>query len=109
MSLNDTIQATLSQTRGFTTTTLGCAFADDNSFGPSVAKQCRAFDFTLLFEQAFLSLIPSILFVLGSVVRLISIARQDVKTSQSRWHISKLVPMCLFRSLEFFANETRQL
>jgi hypothetical protein len=42
------------------------------------------------------------LLVLGSIVRLISIARQDVKTSQSRWHISKLVPMCLFRSLEFF-------
>jgi ATP-binding cassette subfamily C (CFTR/MRP) protein 1 len=102
MSLNDTIQATLTQTRASTTTTFGCAFADDNSFGPSVAKQCRAFDFTLFFEQAFLSLVPSVLFVLGSIVRLISIARQDVKTSQSRWHISKLVRICLFLSVEFF-------
>jgi ATP-binding cassette subfamily C (CFTR/MRP) protein 1 len=91
MSSNYTIRAALSQGRQISTASSGCAFADENSFGPSVTKQCRTFDFTLLFEQAFLSLVPSIILVLGSVIRLIGIARHDVKTLKSRWHVSKLV------------------
>jgi hypothetical protein len=97
MSLNSTLQTTLRQVRGIAT---ACSFADDNSFGPSIAKQCRAFDFTLLFEQAFLSLVPSILLVLGCIVRLHGILRQDVKTLQSRLHSSKLVIMSSIASSE---------
>lgn len=90
MSLNFTLeQGAIRQVRG-----TACSFADDNSFGPSIAKQCRAFDFTLLFEQAFLSLVPSILLVLGCIFRLNEILRQDVKTLRSRLHSSKLVIMC---------------
>lgn len=90
MSLNFTLEAALRQVRGIATV---CSFADDNSFGPSIAKQCRALDFTLLFEQAFLSLVPSILLVLGCIFRLNGILRQDVKTLKSRLHSSKLVIM----------------
>lgn len=97
MSPNSTIQAALSLVGGSALDSFDCAFANDNSFGPSVAKTCRAFDFTLLFEQAFLSLVPSILLVLGSIFRLSRIARHDAKTSQSRWHTSKLVRMSLLR------------
>lgn len=97
MSLNSTLETTLRQVRGIAT---ACFFADDNSFGPSIAKQCRAFDFTLLFEQAFLSLVPSILLVLGCIVRLNGILRQDVKTLQSRLHSSKLVIMSSIASPE---------
>jgi len=94
MSLNTTIRAAaLPLGRKFTSNYFGCAFADDNSVGPSVAKSCRAFDFTLLFEEAFLSLIPSVLLVLGSIIRLSDVVRRDAKTSQSRWHTSKLVTM----------------
>jgi hypothetical protein len=104
MSPNSTIQAALSLGREFALNSFECAFANDNSFGPSVAKTCRAFDFTLLFEQAFLSMVPSILLVLGSVFRLSRIARHDAKTSQSRWHTSKLVRMSL---LLLFRRELR--
>lgn len=92
MSFNSTIRAAaLPLGETLTSESFGCTFADDNSFGPAVAKICRAFDFTLLFEEAFLSLLPSVLLVLGSVIRLSSIIRRDAKTSQSRWHTSKLV------------------
>jgi hypothetical protein len=44
-------------------------------------------------------LVPSILLVLGSIIRLIGIARHDVKTLQSRWHVSKLVPIRFIHTL----------
>lgn len=91
MSLNTTILPALSSRKASATNPFGCAFADDNSFGPVITKTCHAFDFTLLFEQAFLSLVPSILLVLGSIIRLSGIVRRDAKTAQSRWHTSKLV------------------
>lgn len=46
-----------------------CAEAD-RSFGPSVLAACRAFDFTLLFEQIFLSLIPAVALVISASFRL---------------------------------------
>ncbi|KAI5267437.1 putative multidrug resistance protein [Aureobasidium subglaciale] len=98
MSQNATLQTAVWQMRSIATT---CAFADDNSFGPSIDKRCRAFDFTLLFEQAFLSLVPSVLLILGSVVRLIGILRRDVKTSKSRLHDTKLVGDMLGSSFIF--------
>jgi hypothetical protein len=111
MSPNSTIQAALSLRREFTLESFNCAFANDNSFGPSIAKTCRAFDFTLLFEQALLSLVPSILLVLGSIFRLSRIARHDAKTSQSRWHTSKLVKMSLLHlsRLELRMSDHRKL
>lgn len=104
MSLNFTLQAPVRQVR------TACSFADDNSFGPSVARQCRAFDFTLLFEQAFLSLVPSILLVLGCIYRLNDIVRQDVKTLGSRLHNSKLVPYsCTHSAYWVTTDEPRYL
>lgn len=88
MLRNNTTELAFSQRRHITT---GCAFADDNAFGPAIAKQCRAFDFTLLFEQAFLSLVPSILLVLGSVIRSFGIFNHDAKTQRGGLHTSKLV------------------
>ena len=42
----------------------------DDSFGPTISVCRRGFDFTLLFEQSFLSVVPSSLFILISIVRL---------------------------------------
>ncbi|KAI4728374.1 putative multidrug resistance protein [Aureobasidium sp. EXF-10728] len=97
MSLNLTVEAALRQVRS---TATACSFADDNTFGPSIAKQCRAFDFTLLFEQTFLSFVPSLLLVLACVVRLHGILRQDVKTLRSRLHSSKLVSASCYACLQ---------
>ncbi|KAI5197133.1 putative multidrug resistance protein [Aureobasidium subglaciale] len=88
MLQNATLETAVWQIRNVATV---CAFADDNLFGPVIDKRCRAFDFTLLFEQAFLSLVPSILLILGSFIRLVGIVRWDVKTFKSRLHSSKLV------------------
>ncbi|CAD0106232.1 unnamed protein product, partial [Aureobasidium uvarum] len=105
MSLNFTIEAAL--VRQVRSTATACSFVDDNTFGPSVGKQCRAFDFTLLFEQAFLSFVPSLLLVLGCLFRLRGILRQDVKTLRSRLHT--LLNAYLFFSVLFDAVQLRTL
>lgn len=68
-----------------------CTFADDNTFGPAVVNQCRAFDFTLLFEQIFLSLIPSLLLISSGCLRVVGIFHRGARTLPSRLHGSKLV------------------
>ena len=43
----------------------------DNSFGPAVPVVCRGgFDFTLLFEQAILDLLPATLFICAVAFRI---------------------------------------
>ncbi|KAI0109014.1 putative ATP-binding cassette transporter [Nemania sp. FL0031] len=54
---------------------MACTFEAENSFGPSVAPCRRPFDFTLAFEEVFLQLLPSSIFILAAVVRLIALAR----------------------------------
>jgi hypothetical protein len=40
-----------------------CSFAAENNFGPAVSATCPAlFDFTLLFEEIVLSILPLTLF-----------------------------------------------
>lgn len=89
MSFNSSSTHGFSHLRKDATT---CSFAEDNAFGPAISSKCRAFDFTLLFEQAFLSLLPSILLALLSVYRIFTIYNYDVKTLPSHLlHGSKLV------------------
>lgn len=76
-----------------------CSFADDNTFGPVIPNACRTFDFTLLFEQSFLSLAPSLLLVLFSCFRLRTLLGRDNKTLPSKLHSSKLVSLLTTRSL----------
>ncbi|CAH0043540.1 unnamed protein product [Clonostachys solani] len=57
-----------------------CRLDADDTFGP-VVSHCRGgFDFTLLFEQAILSILPSVLVLAASVYRLLGLRRQSVKT-----------------------------
>ena len=48
----------------FTADHAHCLPNADNTFGPLVDQLCRTFDFTLLFEQTILSIIPNALFLL---------------------------------------------
>jgi ATP-binding cassette subfamily C (CFTR/MRP) protein 1 len=65
---------------------------DDDTFGPSIIQQCRGgFDFTLLFEQSVLSLAPSIVLLLAVPLRLIKLARSDLKTLPSCLYLVKMV------------------
>jgi ATP-binding cassette, subfamily C (CFTR/MRP), member 1 len=58
----------------------------DNVFGPRVVS-CRGdFDFTLLFEQALLSMVPSAVVIIVSVGYTFHLFRQNVKTkSNATW------------------------
>lgn len=67
-----------------------CAEAD-NSFGPLVPTSCRAFDFTLLFENIFLSLLPSAALVLASSFRLWKIRHAGAGTTRALLQFSKQV------------------
>ena len=68
-----------------------CLAGSDNRFGPAVPHECRSFDFTLLFEQIFLSLIPSLALVLLSPIRIATVFRRDIKTLSTPLHSSKIV------------------
>lgn len=64
----------------------------DNTFGPTTKELCRGgFDFTLLFEQSFLSLVPSILLILALPFRLVRLLHTDIKTVPSYLYKCKLV------------------
>lgn len=62
--------------------------ADDSAFGPHLA---HAFDFTIVFEQSILSILPSALFLSASVVRLYALAGRPVKVKSGALLLGKLV------------------
>ncbi|KUJ06202.1 P-loop containing nucleoside triphosphate hydrolase protein [Mollisia scopiformis] len=63
----------------------------DRTFGPP-AKGCRGgFDFTLLFEEIFLSLIPMVLVIIVTFFRLPYLFRRQTKVVWSLWLPAKLI------------------
>ena len=68
-----------------------CTPANDNRLGPIVEDPCRdGFDFTLLFEQTILGILPAILFLLLASWRTAFLVRRDVKTSSSWLRLAKV-------------------
>jgi ATP-binding cassette subfamily C (CFTR/MRP) protein 1 len=66
---------------------------NDDLLGPGV-RGCRGdFDFTLLFEEIFLSIVPSALFLMLAVWRIIHIARRKRVLGGSHFQMVKLVRM----------------
>lgn len=58
-----------------------CKPQADEAFGPLVRSGCReGFDFTLLFEQAIFSIIPSVITIIVSVGHILYLLREGVKT-----------------------------
>ena len=76
----------------------------DNSFGPVVESSCRGgFDLTLLFEQIFLSIVPSALFMAMLPFRLASLYKVGRVAYPGRLCYIKLVRRSFFFfSLPFF-------
>ena len=56
-----------------------CSPSGDNKFGPAVAECLRSFDFTLLFEESILSILPCTLLLLLFLVRLFYLSRRRVR------------------------------
>jgi ATP-binding cassette subfamily C (CFTR/MRP) protein 1 len=52
----------------------------DDRFGPTVVGCRDDFDFTLMFEQSILSLIPSVVLLIVSVARITQLYRCRIKT-----------------------------
>lgn len=57
----------------------------DNAFGPLVDQLCRTFDFTLLFEQTILSVIPDALFILSAPICLYRLRHAPKSFLQPNW------------------------
>lgn len=67
-----------------------CSPQADDAFGPQVVACRQGFDFTLLFEQAILSAIPSGLMAVASTVFLLRRHRRNVKTRKRATRSLKL-------------------
>jgi hypothetical protein len=68
--------------------TITLAQRENNDFGPAARGR---FDFTILFEDVFLSIVPSVLLLLIGPPRLWALYQQPLKVKKSPLHESKLV------------------
>ncbi|KAL4804941.1 P-loop containing nucleoside triphosphate hydrolase protein [Aspergillus unguis] len=59
------------------------ACPEDAAFGPRVSTTCRSFDFTLTFEDAFLSILPTALFLLISPIAIYRLRNEAQKIRRS--------------------------
>ncbi|KAJ8096464.1 hypothetical protein POJ06DRAFT_264105 [Lipomyces tetrasporus] len=57
-----------------------CSSSNDRAFGPVVDSQCRAFDFTLFFEDVFLACITSSILLTLGLIRVSQLIRKRVTT-----------------------------
>ncbi|KAB8206354.1 P-loop containing nucleoside triphosphate hydrolase protein [Aspergillus parasiticus] len=78
-----------------TNASIVCPPHSDNAFGPRVTTDCRSFDFTLLFEDAFFSLLPAALFLLILPGRVLYLARASVKVRPHRLAIYKTISLSI--------------
>jgi hypothetical protein len=63
----------------------------DATFGPQITSSCRTFDFTRLFEEAFLSIAPSTVFLIFASFRASRIFSKQPIVRKGRLHGFKLV------------------
>lgn len=69
-----------------------CSPAADNVFGPAVGAGCRdGFDFTLLFEQSILSILPAAIILIASPFRIKYLLSKGIRTRYNPVRIAKLV------------------
>lgn len=85
--------------------TITLAQRQNNDFGPAASGR---FDFTILFEDIFLSIVPSALLLLIGPPRLWALYKQPLKVKKSAIHESKLVSY-IADSLELDTNFSRAL
>lgn len=70
---------------------LQCGFEADTDFGPSVASCRREFDFTILFEEVVLVIIPACAFVILAFASLLALLRARTLVRHSRLYTFKLL------------------
>ncbi|RAK99511.1 ABC transporter [Aspergillus ibericus CBS 121593] len=67
-----------------------CPSNSENLFGPRVNSACRPFDFTLIFEDAFFSILPSTILLLLLLPRFEILRRASVKLNSIKLAVYKL-------------------
>jgi hypothetical protein len=68
-----------------------CPLDADDQFGPRVNVICRAFDFTLQFEDGFFVALPAAVFLLLLLPRLLALWKTPTKMASRRLLACKLV------------------
>ena len=67
-----------------------CSVADEDVFGPFVNASCHhGFDFTLLFEELILTLLPLTIALLGASSRVWTLQRASDKVERSWLYVAK--------------------
>jgi hypothetical protein len=74
-----------------------CLFGGDDQFGPRIDTACRSFDFTLLFEDTILTILPTVLFLLVGVSRLFVL--RHVSKKLKAWNLAIVKQVCLRSSM----------
>ena len=69
-------------------------FDMDSSIGPAVASDIRAFDFTVLFEEAILKLLPWCLFLAIVPLRVKHLFRQPKKVAVAGFDLCAMKGVC---------------
>ncbi|KAI1348977.1 ABC transporter [Xylaria sp. FL0043] len=78
-----------------------CPSDADLSFGPAINSGCRGgFDFTLLFEESVLSLLPAALFILVAALRVVYLVKSHTKAGSNPARFQKLTVAFLYGPLE---------
>lgn len=69
-----------------------CSPAADNVLGPAVGAGCRdGFDFTLLFEESMLSILPATILLIASPFRIKYLLSKDIRTRYNPVRVGKVV------------------
>lgn len=74
-----------------------CSIQVENLFGPSVSDCYGGLDFTLLFEEAFLSIAPSSAFFMASAARIFYLRNKKPKLLRGWLYWAKIVESPLFK------------
>ncbi|KAL4732837.1 hypothetical protein BDV11DRAFT_176289 [Aspergillus similis] len=76
------------------------ACPSDHLWGPRVDERCRAFDFTLFFEDSVLGCVPPAIFLFLVPFELYQARRQPVRVHEARWVTVKLGLCVVLLSLQ---------
>jgi hypothetical protein len=67
--------------------------SSDSQFGPAYSGQLRSFDFTLLFEDTILTIVPATIFLLAAGTRAVWLTGKPTKVGTSLSRSTKLVSL----------------
>lgn len=83
-----------------------CSLDADEAFGPVVNSTCRnGFDFTLLFEQSMLGILPATAFLLVSPLRVRYLTKKDAYIRNNSMRLIKIVRKPKLDKTVFFYSQ----